>query len=394
MLKGRLLALLLLCLLCIITTGCWDRKEIETRGFVLGIAVDYVTMPESKGKYDLPKVVQEHGRRKYRVTLEMPRFSKAEGEKSADSGNHYIFSGEGESLMEIVRSINAKTYFSPFLEDTQIMIFSEEVARDGIGDLLDFFLRNPGMRRQVKLFVTPGRAEDVLKGKLNFEEANSIAISKTMRNVNIAPNFASVINLGNVSKAIREKRSFAMAEVLQENGEIKLTQAALFNKETKMVGVLSEYEVVGSKIIRKILKGGAFSVPNPANEEKLIIFDLLEPVVKVNSFVDNDRVRFSLEGEFAGILGENTEIQQDVLKPDFLSAVEQAVADEFTKMIQASFARQQALKVDTVMLGDLVYRQHPHYWDKIKDRWDEEIFPAATLDIKIRVIVRRPGMTR
>lgn len=375
-------------------SGCWDRKEIENRGYVLGVSIDHVISPEPKGKFDLPHVTQEAGERKYRVNFELPRFTQGkEGEKGSGTEKHLLYVGEGESMAAISRAMNAKMPFSLFFEDIQIMVFSESVAREGIGDLLDFFIRNPGMRRRVKLLVAPDRAEDILKSKIQVNELNSTFISKITKNVKIVPRFASKADLGDISEAIRSKRSFFMPYVVLEKGDAKLTKAALFNKDAKLVGELDEYEIVGAKILRTVLVEGIFSVPNPANPEKLVVFEILEPKAEINSHLEGDKLWFTLEATYVGNLGENTEPEQKALDPAFLKDVEQALAAEFTHQVEAAYYKQQQLHVDISDLGWLIHRQHPEYWKQIKDRWDDEIFPTVPIDIKIKVVVRRPGMT-
>lgn len=387
----------LLCIMIALTfliSGCWDRKEIENRGFVLGIAIDHVTTPEPKGRYDLPHVTQEAGTRKYRVTFELPEFRKKEAETTvAQAEEHLIFTGEGESMAAISRAINAKIPFGLFYEDIQIIVFSEAVAREGIGDVLDYFTRNPGMRQRVKLFVTPGRAEDILTSKLQQEELNSTVIAKIAKNVHFIPSFATNIDIAGASKAIRNKSSFPLPMVVIEQGDIKLTQAAIFNKNKKMVGIVGEEEIPGAKILRTNLTQGIFSIPHPANPEKLVIFELMEPNIKVDAHLQDDRLWFTVEAKFVGNLSEKTEAKQKALNPAFLAAVEQELAADFTRQVQATYRTLQELKTDTVELGGLVHRQHPQYWKKVKDRWDDEVFPTVPLEVSIKVVVRRPGMT-
>lgn len=389
-----LLLSFILVILSLLVAGCWDRKEIENRGFVLGIAIDHVENSAPKGQYDLPHVTQEAGQRKYKVTVELPKLQKQEGEKSASNIEpHYLFTSEGESMVAIVKAIQAKTYFNLFFEDIQVIIFSESVAREGVGDLLDFFLRNPSMRRQVKMFVTPGRAEDILKNKLQVAEVNSLLISRITKNSDVIPRFPSMINLGNISEALQKKQAFYMSGIVAENNEVKLTKVEVFNTDKKLVGEMNEWEIIGGKIIKKMLKGGYFSIFNPANPDKLAAFELLDSRVKVNSYVQGDQLWFNLEAHFIGNLAENTEPEQKATDPAFNKAMEEAFAAEFTRQVQASYHTQQEMKADILGLGDLVQDQHPDYWNKVKDHWDDEVFPTLPLDIKIKVVIRRPGMT-
>lgn len=378
----------------IFVSGCWDRKEIDNRGFVLGVAIDHATSPEPKGQYDLPHVTEEADGRKYRVTFQFPRFAKGEGEeKGSGTETHLVLTGEGESMAAISSAMGARVPYDIFFEDIQLLVFSESVAREGISDLLDFFIRNPSMRRRVKLLVTPGQAEDILKNKMQAKEISSTFIAKVTRNVKTVPRFASKTDLGDISEAIHNNYSFFMPMIIMEKGDVKLTKAALFNKEAKLVGELNEYEIVGAKILRLALKDGFFSLSNPAKPEKLVVFELLEPTAEINSYVEGDKLWFTLDATYVGNLAENTETKQDALNPVFLKAVEKGFADQFTRQVEAAYYKQQKVKADISDLGWLVYRQHPQYWKKIKDRWDDEVFPTVPLEVNIKVIVRRPGMT-
>lgn len=390
--KCSLRSLMSLCILIIpaLLSGCWDAKQIENRGYIYGIAIDYAS-PEPKGQYDLPHVTQEAGTRKYRVTFELPKLSK---EKTGDDEQpHVIFVGEGESMFAIFRAIAAKTYLKLFLEDVQVMIISEAVAKDGIGDLLDFFSRDHEMRRRTKLLVTPGRAEDILTGKLQTEEANSLYIARIMKNVRNVPRFAIKSDLGDISEAIRNKNAFFLTMVEMENGDIKLTNSALFNKDKKMVGIVDEWEIIGGKILNKSLKSGFITLTNPANTEKLITYEILESKIEINAYIVDDKLSFTLTARFVGNLVENTEIKQNATDPAFWKDIEQGLAEQITRQVEAEYYKSQELKSEHWKLDRLVYRQHPGYWEKIKDQWNNEVFPTVPLNASIKVTVRRPGMT-
>lgn len=393
---GRSLWLLpLLAFLLLLTAGCWDRKEIENRGYVLGVAIDHAAAFGPKGQHDLLYTPQAAGQRKYRVTFELPKFRKAAETKEISSGqSHLLWAGEGESVFAIARAVNTKTYFGMFFEDVQSIVISEAVAREGVADVLDLFQRDAEMRWRVKLFVAPGRAEDILTAKLQVEEVNSMFIAKLVRSVDKSPYFPSKVELGNIVKALRGKRSFALPMVAVEKQEVKIAKAALFNREARMVGELSELEVIGGKILRDNLREGVLVVPNPADPTKVVAFELYEPNIKVNTILTDGRLRIVVEAMLFGTLGENTAPWQDAYDPAFKAAAEQAVAAEYTRLVRAAYARQQALRAEVCELGSRVRRQHPQYWREIKGRWDEEVFPSVPLDVSIKVIIRRPVAMR
>ncbi len=393
-LSRRLLLVVALIAITLPLGGCWDRKEIENRGYVLGVAVDHATAGEGSGKKEFLAAPQGTGQRKYLLTMELPKFRKEAGKEISSPQKHLIWAAEGESMLAIVRAINTKVYFGMFFEDIQIMIVSEAVAREGIGGILDFWLRDAEIRRKVKLFVAPGRAEDVLKASLQVDEMNSIFIAKMPNNAARSPYYPGKATVGEISEAIRGKRSFVLPFVLVEGKEVKLAKAAVFDRRQRMIGELDEFEVYGGKLIRRELKQGVVVVANPAAPGKIAVFELYEADIEVTPHLEGGNLRFSLEAKFVGTLGENQYPQQDALDPGFTKAMEQAVAAEYTRMARKAYVRQQALRVEIFGLGKLVYNRYPQYWKSIKDRWEEEIFPGVPIDINITISIRRPVLSR
>ena len=390
----RLLLIASLIALIMPLGGCWDRKEIENRGYVLGVAIDNAAAGEEAGKKEFLAAPQGAGQPKYLVTMELPKFRKEASKEISSSQKHLIWAAEGESMFAVARAINTKVYFSMFFEDIQIIIFSEAVAREGIGSILDFWLRDAEIRRKVKLLVAPGRAEDILKASLQVDEVNSIFIAKVTQNAARSPYFPSKATVGEISEAIRRKRSFLVPFVLVEGKEVKLAKAAVFDRRQRMIGELDEFEVYGGKLIRRELKQGVVVVANPADPRKIAVFELYEADIAVTPRLEGNNLRFSLEARFVGTLGESQVTGQDAIDPEFTKAVEQAVAAEYTRLAKKAYSRQQALRVEILGLGKRVYNRYPQYWKSVKDRWEEEIFPAVPIDIKIDVSVRRPVLKR
>ncbi len=393
-LSRRLLVVIFLILMIMSISGCWDRKEIENRGYVLGVGIDHATNEGGKRKKEFLYSPQGAGQRKYLVTMELPKFRKEASKEISSAQQHLIWAGEGESMFAIARAINTKVYFGMFFEDIQIMVFSEAVAREGIGDIVDFWLRDAEVRRKVKLFVTPDRAEDILKAKLQVDEVNSTFIAKLVKNADRSPYYASMAVLGDISEAIRGKRSFVVPLVMVEEQEVKLAKGAIFDRRQQMIGELDEFELYGAKLLRQELKQGVVVVPHPTDTNKIAVFELYEADIKVKPHIEDNKLRFSLEAKFVGTLGETQNSRQDALDPEFTKGMEKAVADEYTRLVQKAYSKQQDLKVEVCKLGKLVYNEDPQYWKTIKERWEEEIFPTVPLDIKVTVRVRRPVLRR
>lgn len=393
-LNSQVLLLSFLLFIALPISGCWDRREIENRGYVLGVAIDQASAEPEKNTEEFLYSPQGAGLRKYRLTMELPKFRKEASKEISSAQQHLIWAAEGESMFAISRAINTKVYFGMFFEDIQVIIFSESVAKEGIGDILDFWLRDAEVRRKVNLFVTPKRAEDILKAKLQVDEVNSLFIAKLIKNVNKSPYYSGKAVIGNISEAIRNNRSFVVPLVMLEEKEVKLAKAAVFNRQQKMIGELDELEVYGAKLLRGELKEGVVVVANPSATDKIAVFELYEADIKVTPHLEGNNLRFSLEAKLIGTLGENQNAKQDALDPAFTKQLEIAVAAEYTRMVQKAYDKQQNLRVEVCNLGKRVYNDYPQYWKEIKESWEEAVFPQTPLDIKISVSVRRPVLRR
>ena len=150
----------------LLLAGCWDHIDIEQRGYVLGVAIDaYPPMPgkdEKAASEETPpeeeekiEMMETHtGKPSYAMTIQMPILRKnpqpAEGGGSSSEGGGLTWeiTQVGNSFMAMNRELLARTSLSLYYEHLQVIIISDQVARKGISDVLDFFTRDPEMRRR------------------------------------------------------------------------------------------------------------------------------------------------------------------------------------------------------------------------------------------------------
>lgn len=374
-------------------SGCWDHKEIERRGFVLGVAID-VPDPATP---TVEQYSETAGAPRYRLTFSLPILAKLKGGGESGGGDssgprHFIFAAEGQSMLAVVRGTDARFNRGLFFEDVQVLIFSEDIARQGIRDIMDFWQRDPEMRQRCKLFVAPGKAADVLTTNVKSTEFNSLYLSEITLTSDKVPYYGAKQDLGEISRALHSGRGFLLPLVVVDRDELRLTGAAVF-KRGVMVGTLNERETIGTKLLRNNLKQGVTPVPCPDHPDELATFELFEQNIDIAPHREGDRLWFTLNAKLAGSLGENMCHEHAADDPDFLHRIEAAVAQTITNDVVEAYAKQQQLQADACDLGDLVYRRYPRYWEQVKDRWDDEVFPAVPLNVNIQVTIRHTAMT-
>lgn len=120
--------------LFLLLTGCWDRIEIEERGFVVGIAIDMPKTKEIGKKQEKESPDKPKAKGRYVLTQQMVVPGELSGSGNAQggtgSGKAYLnVTAEGETLFDIIREVAARTSRSPYYVHFKTLVISEEVAR-------------------------------------------------------------------------------------------------------------------------------------------------------------------------------------------------------------------------------------------------------------------------
>jgi spore germination protein KC len=157
--------LLVLSILSILLTGCWDQLEIEDRALVLGLSVDKVpegTHPKDdqvthlKDTIKLPMI---------RVTAQIAvpgrvPLGPSSGEGGSPGGLNpvWVVHVYGLTLDDAMNNLQQQISDPRYLIHLRVIIISEDFARSSLGDLNDYLRRNPEVRRQTWMLVSEGEA--------------------------------------------------------------------------------------------------------------------------------------------------------------------------------------------------------------------------------------------
>lgn len=142
---------ILIILLILLCSGCYDYNELNDLEIVSSMIVDY--------KDD-----------NFVVNIEVLDTSE-----SAPAGSYFL-SGEGKSLEEAMNNIYFDSASTPFYSHMKTLILSDTVAKNGIDKFLDFLLRDTQFRKDIYVFVS----EDV-DAIIDFETEPKESIGEMSR---------------------------------------------------------------------------------------------------------------------------------------------------------------------------------------------------------------------
>jgi spore germination protein len=394
----KILLTFMLALLPIMTTGCWDRVEIEERGFVVGVAVD--SPKNVKGK---EHQVKESGEKtkapRYSVTYQfvVPGELKQGGGKSGGGeggGKGYFnITSEGNTIYGISRQIATRTSRSPYFEHIKVIIVSESIAKTGkLGEILDFFLRDPDMRRSAKLMIANGKASKNFDIQPKSEKLPVVYIESIAKNIRKSARMLPYVKIGDVQSDLLHGYSFALPRITAEKSDVKVAGASVFHgADNKMVGDLGEMETMGLNFLHGEFKEGVIKTPLAKG---VFNYEIKEARRKIHADISNkEHIHFTIDINTEGDIGESL-AAKDYLDQKVLSQSEKKVEKAIKSLSQKAVNKlHNQFKVDAIGVGRYLKENQPKFWKQVEKDWDsgKNYFAQSTIELNVKVHVRGIG---
>ncbi len=389
--KRRLTLLLVIFLFCIGASGCWDRVEIDERAFVLGVAIDLVPPSESHIE-PIPGQVPIRDNI-YDMTVEIPIVSQMAGAEggSSEKEPNWVISSTGADITEISRTIMHRANRFLFYGHQKVLVIGEELAKEGIKPIIDFFDREPETNKRVKLIIAERDAKETLKITPKLSSAASLYIFEILEHEHRSSRLIDS-NIGRALVSLRESGNALLARVRASEEEVVVGGSAII-KDWKLVGWLGEIETRAAMFVMGEVRGGIITIQDPRAEGGKISLEISSVKRIITPYVEGDDVTFNIEVLIEGDITENTGPNLTVSRETVEIAQERigVLVKEDIKSIISKV--QQEFKADFFLFSHLLAARRPHDWKRLESRWNE-IFLKVKLNIDVRVRVRRFGVVR
>ena len=367
--------LLFILLFCI--CGCWNYKELDDYSIITGISID-----KSDDTYE--------------VSVLISNASKSSGESPDSSqSKSVLYSSKGNSIFKALKDIALISPKELYLDHFSILVISEEIAKEGIYNVVDFFLRYPNSRKDFSVAIAKDcKAKDTLKiiTPITDFPSQSIAdnlmfstnLQGTISNVNyneliynlIAPGKEVVMNS---IKIIGDKKEGSKSENIESSEPktyLKLSNLAIF-KDDKFVSWTSEEESYGINII------------NDKTTEMYIKIKINDGYVVVNpvNFKTDIKVKFkNTKPQISIIASGNAKIMEvngkiDLANNYVIEEIQKKANEKIKNYIKKGIKVASDNETDIFGFGLKIYKNNPDYFNKIKKDWNKDL---KNLDIKTK----------
>jgi len=375
----RFLAAALALVMILLLSGCFDRRELDTIAIVVGAGLD-------KGR--------EEGN--VRVTLQIANIGSSEQSDpqtaSNEASSFVNVTEEGPAVNYAVRNMQSKVSRLIYLAHNKVIVIGEEMAKTGINNVLDFFVRASEARLTVNLLVAEGKAGEILSTSAYLEQLPGTEIQELIRDQEITSTAPIITELDFIGTMIEKSvEAFApLIKIVEENGEkhLKISGTAVF-KDSKMVGKFDEYETQGMLHVQDRFQRGVLFVriqDTPATIEILDAKTQLRPEV----FTDGTIMMHMKLNVTAG-LGDQGE-GVNLFTPENMEMVKNAVSDAIKDQIARAIEKAKEYDADIFGFGKKLSRYSPEQWKEMAEQWDN-LCRSVQYDVEVNVVTKLSGRT-
>ena len=378
---------ILFLLTALILTGCGNYRELNDLAITTGIAFDI--------KDD-----------QYIVSYMITNSNKAETDSKSSETKITVYEGIGNTISSAYMDLNSKNPKIPYISHLEVVIISEDLAKKGMLEALDFLMRNPESRKEFYVVLS----KDIEAGTL----LKTLAPLESFPSQNIAEIIKS--NKDDQSTIIMQKYSDVIADLIDEGVEpiingieldgnkdegqkqeslekatpsatIKIDTIGIF-KDDKLLGWSNHDETVGINIINN---SAGFVLLETKCDDKYITSTLkdlkTEPVITFENNIPKIKLKIKADGAILEMQCkrnlEETKVTKE-LEKEFNEKLKNII-DETISMAQQKY------KSDIFGFGNYIYKNNTKKWKMIKDKWDSEIFPNMTIETEININLNNKG---
>ena len=377
MTNGKRFVLIIICILLVLSiAGCWNRRELNTFSILIGSGIDKA---EEVGMILL--------------TAQVVKVAELKKDGGGDADPYSTIETAGKSVFDALRNLTKETNRKIYLPHSQILIFGEEIAAEGVRSYVDFYVRDHEPRLREKVLVCKGKVREILEAKSDIEKIPAMGISKLV-DAQSATSQATEVTLKDFSSRLMSKTTAPVAPMIQKVGEgedevLHISGMAIF-KQDKLVGELIGSEARGLLWVIDKIKSGIIVVDCPYTEEEgSLSLEIIRAGSKITPEIKEDVIHIKVEIKEEGNIGDQ-ECDCELTLEDIIS-IEKKKAVVIQGEIISALEIAQELNTDIFGFGDAVHRKYPKEWKDLEKRWDE-VFPEVEVEIIVDAKIRRQGI--
>lgn len=384
----KIAALLLCTILCLLLSACWSKKELNEIAIVVALGIDQVDD-------------------EYEITVQVVNPGEISS-KQPTSGRSPVtsYSATGSTLYEAIRKVTLESPRKSYFAHLQMVILGKELVTKDIRPVLDFLSRDHEFRNDFNIIVAhEDTAKDIVSVLTPIEKipANKITsslktsekawgstVTMTMNdlitflhdgNNNLVLSTITLLGNKQIGKTQANVDQITISAILQYSGLAVI-------KNGKMIGILTEEQSKSYNFLMNNIKSTVEIVACP--EEGNLATEITATKTTIKGTIENDVPSFDIKVNVEQNVGE-VKCMIDLQTKQTMDYINHETSVTLAKKIEDTLhTLQQTYDADVVHFGQVLHRQEPKKWRKIKEQWPT-LFQNAKVTVNVKVDTITPG---
>lgn len=362
----------LIVLFAFLLAGCWNYKEIDSMSVVAGLGVDLDP--------------QSH---EYILYIEI---AEIKGSTQQQTTTSKVIETRGKTVFDALRNVIKIAGKRLYWAHAQIVIVSEEVAKQGVTDIIDWLIRDAEPRLTMHLLVVKDTSlKDLLSSERTTEDILSFEIHDSIEN-ETSLSKSPKSELYRMTNRIASDTASAYAGVIttqmqEDKRVIDAGGTALFKKD-QLKGFLDAEDTKYFLFALDQVQGGVLAKNEIAGNPKAnVTLEIFGSHTQVTPIYQNGTFTMDIKTT------TDTAIDENGTDADYINSPgRETMKDEMQQYLEENIIRvvkevQSQYDTDIFGFGEKVYEDMPDLWDKIKSDWDEE-FPKTQVSVVSEIKIR------
>lgn len=361
-------------------TSCYDNKELNN------IAI--LTASEINKTNDL-----------FTINAQIVN-PQAPDKQTSSEAPFIIYTGSGKTIQEAYRQIKLSSSRYLYPEHLQLVIINEQIAKEDISQILDFYLRDPSIRTEFIVLI--GKDNDILSTTTPIDRISSSSILKTIETnnkflgvsnlttlnelaiMNLNPNTEIILPSIEIDKTTKNSDTEENTNATKTPSLYKLSGLAVF-KDNKLLDYLTNNESITYNIIKNQSKTTIINYECSKNE--YLSAEIINSKSKIN--IKNNKININITmkaiiNESSCNLKLNNQHNINILENNLSSYINKNITNDITNIRN---------KYNSDIFGflDEIYKHDYNTYLKVKDIWYKNTYKNIPININTKINIISKG---
>ena len=370
--------LLIISVLIFTLTGCYNYRELNQLAITSAIGID---------KHD----------DEYQVSIQVMNTQKQgnDGTSTGEQPKFITYKEKGKTLQSAFRNIVLESPRRLYANHISLLVISEEVAKEGLSDVLDLLFRDTESRKQFIVLVSKNStSSDVLEVLTPLETLNAknitdsdmadsqfLGVPEEVTYEQLMDSYLNskkeiVLPTIEVIGSVEEGEQTDSLQNSAPKTKVLLEGYSIF-KADKLVGYLSNKDSINLGFVRNKIENTI--VDYKCSKDNYMAVELVN--TKTEVVPKKNKLEVTIRVKAQGNINEiNCDL--DITKDKIISELEKKINNKIEKDIKQTIKEiNEEYNSDVYGFEDLFYKNNPNFYKKMKDKYEENF--VTNIDDKV-----------